>query len=150
MTDKQHAFLLYKERVPQTEIARILGKSEQTITKWKISEKWDVILTETALSEQTIQDKASKLLRYQLDQLEKIMDSREESQLTPEERMFNKGQIDGIRDLYNITKSKEVEWSVYIRVIRELNKFLKDANLALAQQAGDYFNDFLNAKRKSE
>lgn len=151
MTDQQTAFILYREDVPQKEIARILNRSEQTITKWKQTGNWDQQIAEEALSEQTIQEEARDLLRYQLRTLKRIKETNQsEADKDGKPRLIGKGSIDAIRDLFNITKTKEVEWALYVRVIRELFKFLKDVNLPLAQQTGDYLDDFLNSKRKAQ
>ena len=151
MTDQQTAFILYREDVPQKEIARILNRSEQTVTKWKQTGNWDQQIAEEALSEQTIQEDARELLRYQIRTLKRIKETNEaEYDKDGKPRLIGKGDLDGIRDLFNVTKTKEIEWSLYVRVIREVLKFLKDVNLPLAQQTGDYLDDFLNSKRKAQ
>ena len=47
MNDKEAAYILFKEGVPQQEIARILQRSEQTITRWKKDGAWDQKLPKT-------------------------------------------------------------------------------------------------------
>lgn len=150
MTDQEHAYILYREGLSQKEIARMMGKSEQTITRWKNAGEWDKKATDEMMSEQTIQEDASELLRYQLRTLKLIKEQNEQQTAADgQPRLLAKGLIDGVRDLYNVTKSREIEWTTYVRVIRELHKYLKEADLAIAQAAGNLLDDFLNSKRKN-
>lgn len=149
MTDKEVAYTLFKDGTPQNEIARYFDKTEQTITKWKKEGDWERRATEEELSARTAQEDAGELLRYQLRTLKRIKEKYEEAEKNGESpKMLSKGDIDGIRDLFNVTKQKEIEWTMYVRVIREINKFLKEENLSIAQQIADYLDDFLNLKRK--
>lgn len=149
MTDKEVAYALFKDGTPQNEIARYFGKTEQTITKWKKEGNWEQRATEEELSARTAQEDASDLLRYQLRALKRIKEQYEKDEKSGEvPKLLSKGDLDGIRDLFNVTKQKEVEWTTYVRIVREINKFLKDENLSIAQQIADLLDDFLNLKRK--
>lgn len=150
MTDKEVAYTLFKDGTPQNEIARYFGKTEQTITKWKKEGNWEQRATEEELSARTAQEDAGDLLRYQLRTLKRIKEQYElEEQEGKVPRLLSKGDLDGIRDLFNVTKQKEVEWTTYVRIVREINKFLRDEYLSLAQQMTGPLDEFLNFKRKS-
>ncbi|MDD4516476.1 DUF1804 family protein [Massilibacteroides sp.] len=150
MTDQEHAYILYREGIPQKEIARMMGKSEQTVTRWKNAGEWDKKATDEMMSEQTIQEDASELLRYQLRTLKQIKEQNEQQTAADgQPRLLAKGLIDGVRDLYNVTKSREIEWTTYVRVIRELTGFLRKENMQVAQLVVDLMDDFLNSKRKN-
>jgi hypothetical protein len=148
MDDRQATYLLFKEGVSQTEIARIFRRTVQTISKWKKEDDWDGKQAHEALATRTVQDDANELLMYQIETLKKLKNrlmEKEAEDGTP--RLIGKGDIDGIRDLYNITRSKDVEWTTYVKVIRELTAFLKEQNFEFAQQSVASFDDFLNFKR---
>lgn len=150
MTDKEVAYTLFKDGTPQNEIARYFGKTEQTITKWKKEGSWEQRATEEELSARTAQEDAGELLRYQLRALKRIKEQYEKDEKDGEApRLLSKGDLDGIRDLFNVTKQKEVEWTTYVRIVREINKFLRDEYLSLAQQMTGPLDEFLNFKRKS-
>lgn len=150
MNDKEVAYILFKDGTPQNEIARYFGKTEQTITKWKKEGNWEQRATEEELSARTAQEDASDLLRYQLRALKRIKEQYEKDEKNGEvPKLLSKGDLDGIRDLFNITKQKEVEWTTYVRIVREINKYLREEHLALAKQMTEPLDEFLNYKRKS-
>lgn len=149
MNDKEVAYCLFKDGVPQNEIARYFGKTEQTVTKWKKEGCWEQRATEEELSARTAQEDAGELLRYQLRTLKRIKEQYEDDEKEGKApRLLSKGDLDGIRDLFNVTRLKEIEWTTYVRIVREINKFLKEENLPVAQQVADQLDDFLNLKRK--
>lgn len=151
MTDKEVAYTLFKDGTPQNEIARYFDKTEQTITRWKKEGDWERRATEEELSARTAQEDAGELLRYQLRALKRIKELYEAAEQNGEKpKLLSKGDLDGIRDLFNVTKQKEIEWTMYVRMIRELNKYLRDEHLALAQQLTGPLDEFLNYKRKSQ
>ncbi len=146
MTDKEVAYALFKDGTPQNEIARYFGKTEQTITKWKKEGNWEQRATEEELSARTAQEDASDLLRYQLRALKRIKEQYEKDEKSGEvPKLLSKGDL----DVFNVTKQKEVEWTTYVRIVREINKYLREEHLALAQQMTGPLDEFLNYKRKS-
>lgn len=151
MGDKETAYILFRDGVPQNEIARIYNKTEQTIVKWKKDGDWENRATREQMATASVQEDAGELLRYQLQTLKTIKERYKQAEKDGEApRLISKGDLDGIRDLFNITKVKELEFTQYVRMVRELLKFMKDENLALAQACGDLFDEFLNTKRKTQ
>lgn len=150
MTDKEAAYILFKEGVAGLEIARILGRSEQTVSKWKKDGIWDQKAAEDLMAERTIQEDTRDLVLYQLATLRKIKEkyAKEESE-GAEPRLIGKGDVDGIRDLFNMIKVKEADWTTLIRIVRQINKFLKDNYPVLARDVAPALNDFLNEQKGS-
>lgn len=148
MTDKEAAYILFKEGVAGQEIARILGRSEQTVSKWKKDGIWDQKAAEDLMAERTIQEDTRDLVLYQLATLRKIKEkyAKEESE-GAEPRLIGKGDVDGIRDLFNMIKVKEADWTTLIRIVRQINKFLKDNYPVLARDVAPALNDFLNEQK---
>lgn len=150
-TDQESAYILFKEGVPQTEIARIFRKTEQTVSRWKKDGKWDKRAFDEEINERTAQEDAGELLRYQLQTLKKIKNKlvkAEEEGAEPQ--LLSKGHIDGVRDLFNVTRQKEIEWTQYVKIGREFMKFIKECDLPLAQTLAPVLDDFLNYKRKAQ
>lgn len=151
MNEQESAYILFKEGVPVAEIAGIFKKTRQTISRWKKDGKWDDRMAGDQLNERTAQEDAGELLRYQLRTLKKIKTKLEEAEASGEEpQLLSKGHIDGIRDLFNVTKQKEIEWTQYVKIGRELLKFVKDDDLSLAQSLAPVLDDFLNFKRNAQ
>lgn len=148
MTDKEAAYILFKEGVSGQDIARILNRSEQTISKWKKDNVWDQKAMEDLMAERTIQEDTRDLVLYQLSTLRKIKEKYiEEAARGGEPRLIAKGDVDGIRDLFNMIKSKEADWTTLVRIVRLINKFLKENYPVLARDAAPALNDFLNEQK---
>lgn len=141
MTDKEAAYILYKEGVKQEEIAETLKRSSVTISRWKKADNWDERATKDLMVEQTISEDIQQILLYQLQALKK---KKEEFEAEGGEKLFGKGDLDGVRDLYNMVKSKETDFTQLVRIIRQINDYLKTNAPDIARQAAPYLNDFLN------
>ena len=74
MDDKYIAYILFKEGISGQEIARIMKRSEQTISIWKKNGAWEQKATEDLMAMQTIHEDIRDLVRYQLLQLRKLKD----------------------------------------------------------------------------
>ena len=93
---------------------------------------------------ETISDGILDLVRYQLKQLKSLKEKYlEEGGI----RLIAKGDIDGIRDLYNMVKGKETDFTTLVRIVRQINDFMKNNNPDLARQVAPVLNAFLNEKR---
>ena len=148
MNDKEAAYILFKEGVSQQEIARILQRSEQTITRWKKDGEWDQKATEDLMAMQTIHEDTRDLVRYQLATLRKLKERYiKEEKEGGEPHLISKGDIDGARDLFNMIKVKEADWTTLVRIVHLINKFLKDNYPTLARDVAPALNDFLNEQR---
>lgn len=144
MDDKNAAYILYKEGISQGEIANLLGRSEVTISRWKKVGKWDKKATEELMAMETIHDSITDLVKYQLNTLQRIRDKYKEE---GEPRLICKGDIDGVRDLYNMIKAKETDWTTLVRIVRLINDFLKNNAPEVARVVAPLLNQFLNEKR---
>ncbi len=145
MTDQELGYILYKGGVPQKDISKILQKSEVTIVRWKKIGEWDTRHAKEELAKTTAFDNAMELLNYQLAALKKTKEKYESEGGT---KLISKGDLDGIRDLFNVVKDKQLEWTTVVKIIRELNKYLVDTNAQLAADAAQALDDFLIYKRK--
>lgn len=148
MNEREAAYLLYREGVPGQEIAKILNRSEQTVSRWKRDGSWEKQATEDLMAMQTIHENIRDLVHYQLIQLRKLKSKYEHEEAddgTP--RLIGKGDIDGVRDLYNMIKSKETDWMGLVRNVRMINQYVKDRDPELARQVAPILNDFLNEQR---
>ncbi len=148
MDDRYIAYILFKEGVSGQEIARIMKRSEQTISRWKRDGDWDQKATEDLMAMQTIHEDIRDLVRYQLVQLRKLKDQYIKDETDGgDPKLISKGDIDGVRDLYNMIKEKETDWTALVRTVRKINKYLKDNHPELAREVAPTLNDFLNEER---
>lgn len=148
MDDRYIAYILFKEGVSGQEIARIMKRSEQTISRWKRDGDWEQKATEDLMAMQTIHEDIRDLVRYQLVQLRKLKDQYIKAETDGgDPKLISKGDIDGVRDLYNMIKEKEIDWTTLVRTVRKINKYLKDNHPELAREVAPALNDFLNEER---
>ena len=148
MDDKYIAYILFKEGVSGQDIARIMKRSEQTISRWKKNGDWEQKATEDLMAMQTIHEDTRDLVRYQLATLRKLKEQYIKAEREGgEPRLIGKGDIDGARDLFNMIKVKEADWTTLVRIVRLINKFMKDNYPTLAREVAPALNDFLNEQR---
>ena len=148
MDDRYIAYILFKEGVSGQEIARIMKRSEQTISRWKRDGDWEQKATEDLMAMQTIHEDIRDLVRYQLVQLRKLKDQYIKAETDGgDPKLISKGDIDGVRDLYNMIKEKETDWTTLVRTVRKINKYLKDNHPELAREVAPALTDFLNEER---
>lgn len=147
MDDKTAAYILYKEGVAQGDIAKLLDRSEVTISRWKKRERWDERSADEMMAMQTIHDSITDLVRYQLQTLNRI---KEEYVDSNQPRLISKGDIDGVRDLYNMIKSQETDWTTQVRIVRHINNYLKSNAPDLAPKVAPLLNQFLSEQRGGE
>ena len=150
MDDKYIAYVLYKEGVSGQDIARITGKSEQTVSRWKRDGEWEKKATDDLMAMQTIHEDIRDLVRYQLVQLKKLKETYAVSEAEDGKvHLIAKGDIDGVRDLYNMIREKETDWTLLVRTVRKINKYLKDNHPEVAKEVAPLLNDFLNEERSA-
>lgn len=148
MNDKEAAYILFKEGVSGQDIARILDRSEQSVSRWKREGAWDKKATDDLMAMQTIHEDIRGLVRYQLVQLNKLKEKYSEAEAGGgEPRLIAKGDIDGVRDLYNMIREKESDWTMTVRFVRMVNKYIKDNHPALAKEVAPVLNEFLGEQR---
>lgn len=163
LESKEKAFKLYMQGIDNNDIADIVEVQAKTVGNWAKEGKWKDKLTESLLRKETNEEATQKLITFQLKVLDKM---REEAELGLEELLadntkdrgekikvlqgllIERGEIDALQKLHTIIKGKDIEWTMYVKVIREFMAELREADNKLATTITDYVNEFLNNKRK--
>lgn len=159
MTDRDAGKILYSNGFEQKEIARLLRKSEPTISKWKNEDNWELSKVSNSVQTLTATENSLAALNHQTRVL-KLMADRFSRQLEDElardaegaelaKYLIPKGEIDAVQKLFTTIKRPEAEWSTLVKVLRDYANWLRDENLSLAQQNVEYMDIWLNDKRKS-
>jgi predicted transcriptional regulator len=143
-TKKRAAQTLFNDGIPQQEIAQLLGVSNQTITAWKKRENWKSKREQLKNIEFTNEDIMRQLIHYQLTTLKKTINDPENIK---DPKLISKGDIDALSKLYATIKKKDMVWTNYVKVIRELIQYINSENLSLSKQLMEYTTKFLNSKR---
>jgi len=145
MEDQELAYILFRDGVSQKQIASVFKRSEVTIVRWKKEGDWERRKIESTTAMRTAQEDVQEILNYQLATLKKIKDG---FATLEKPTLIGKSAIDSIRDLYNCAKEKQIEWTQYVRVVREINRYLAEVDMSVAQKVVQHLDDFLNYKRK--
>lgn len=154
MDKKLAAKTLYFEGWPQKEIARTLKCAEKTVSSWKRSDKWDEQRAEQNHLRDSAADQIMLLINHQLKVLNKIKDKfnqdidKNSSIETLNKSLIQNGQIDALYKMFAAVKGKELQWTNYVKVIRELYEYMAAGNTELAKQMIEAADDFLNTKRQ--
>lgn len=158
MEKKDAARVLFLEGITGTEIAKILGTRDATVSKWAIEGDWKSQRTKKKLNDQTREDNVLDLIDYQLFALKALKDDFQEKvdngavddngePILP--TLIPSGAIDGLQKLFTTIKRSEMKWSDVVKVMREYTEYLNQYDADLAKLNINYIEMFLNDKRKS-
>ncbi len=146
--------ILFKEGVEQKDIAKILKLSEVTISKIVVSGNLRKKRTMQSLAKKTSEDNAlvalehqSTIIRLMAEKLRDELDKNPDME-SLKAALIPKGEIDALQKLFTTIKGRDMEWSNFIKVIREFVGYVRERNPELAQEIADPADEFLNEKRR--
>ena len=136
---KEWAKLLYTRepvKITQKEVARRVGVSERTMSKWVANERWD------QLRQSIIVTKEEQLRRLymQIDELNTAIFERE-----PGERFATSTQADTLNKLASAAKKLETEASIadVIEVSKRFLNWLRQNEFEKAKELSNLFDAFI-------
>lgn len=138
---KQLAKLLYcKEMLPQKEIADKVGVSPVTVNRWVKRERWDDLRVSITMTN----EEQLKALYTQLKELNEVIANRDER------RYATSAESDIIAKLSAAIEKMEsdVGLSEVISVISTLLGWLRNIDLARAQELTPLFDDFIKSRMR--
>jgi len=147
MDNQKAAYILYKEDWTGKRIAAAFGVSEQTVVDWKKKGRWEEKKVTDTLARETAEDSLWELINYQLEELKKLK-NQWASEGSKKVHLIEKGDIDALTKMFSAVKGKQLEWSNYVKIAREIVDHLRSENSALAKSIVAYIDVFLNQKRK--
>ncbi|WP_420582078.1 DUF1804 family protein [Reichenbachiella sp.] len=141
------AQILYNEGTDQKQIAAVMEVSEQTVGTWKKKYDWDRKRVEHTLAKETAEESLWELINHQLEVLKY---RKEENRKKPKDewKLIDKGDIDALSKMFSSVKGKQLEWSNYVKISRELLDFIQSDSLELAKALTGPLQNFLANKRK--
>lgn len=143
------AKVLYFEGTSQKAISSILNTAEPTLSRWKKEDRWAEELEERNNIEATNELYAKKAMNYQLKTINRMIEDYEKNEKQGVYSLIGKGEIDALSKLYATIKKKDVEWITYVKIVKELMKYIEQADLELAKQIIELSNQFLNDIRNN-
>lgn len=151
----------------QQEIARAVNVSQTTMTKWATTGSWREERAKKYGMDETRPDKILSLIDYQIEVLDHFTKESlanhsaykdflraNPGQEAPPElvaagrlQLLDKGHIDALSKLFATIKGKDMPWSNYVNMTRELIEFLSGRDNDLAKELVTHTDAFLMHKR---
>jgi hypothetical protein len=151
----------------QQEIARAVNVSQTTMTKWATVGSWREERAKKYGMDETRSDRILNLIDYQIEVLENFSKENRANHAafkdflrtnpgdepTPQQiaegrlQLLDKGHIDALSKLFATIKGKDMPWSNYVNMTRELIEFLSNRDNALAKSLVEHTDAFLMHKR---
>lgn len=142
MENKEAAQVLFNQGWKQNRIAKLLGVTEQTLTKWVNDGDWQKRRADQAMQEETSNEKIWKLIDHNLRILQTRIDGEWKEMLIP------RGDIDALYKLRAAVKNEQKTWANYVSTSRELVEYIQSKDTDLARGLLNHIDDFLNQKRR--
>jgi len=145
---------LLKEGFEQTEIARILRLSENTVSKYSNKKGIKKRILEQSIKQNTAEDDALTSLAHQSKVVRMISDKLS-AKLSPDmdvedlkECLIPKGEIDALQKLFTTIKRKELEWSDKVKILRQFFNYVKGEDVVTARDIVPHIENYMNLIRK--
>lgn len=128
----------------QQYVARVLKISQTSMSKWAKEGNWREQRSQKYSLEESRADRMLGLIDYQIEALQNLT---EEHRKTGKLKLLDKGEIDALSKLFATIKGKDVSWSQYVNVTRELIEFISTRDNELAKLIVEHTDAFLLHKR---
>ena len=154
MQKREAAKKLFFQGVKQTEIAKLLRVSEQTVSTWAKKDNWDEQRNEHELFKESSTEKVQRLISYQLKVLDVIankMEGKMDESMDVQELqklLISKGDIDALQKLFVTIKGKELEWTNIVSIVRDMVEYIQEQDTALAKKIAPLADEYINHKRQ--
>jgi predicted transcriptional regulator len=146
MEKRDAAKVLYMEGYAQTDIARILGISNNTVSAWVTDSNWKGQRVSRQLLEDNSVQRVLELIDYQTQRLIMVKNNwiNEDPNTV---KLIEKGDIDALLKLFTAIKRESTKFSAYASVLKELLEYLQLIDLELAKQLAIHGDAFLQHKQ---
>jgi predicted transcriptional regulator len=130
----------------QGRIAATVQVTEGTMSKWVNSEEWREERAKKFSINDSISNSLLELIDYQLTAIkEKVKGYKEDGSM----KLLDKGEIDALSKLFAGVKGKDISWTHYVNVCRELADYVAMKDPDLAKALIEFTDAFLMQKRGS-
>ncbi len=135
---------MFNEGFTQKDIARILRVTEATVSRWSTDANWREERLRAAMARETAEEGIWQLINHQIEVLRGMT---ENWRAAGDNRLIDKGDIDALQKMFAAVKGKQMAWTHYVAVTRELMEHLSATSPELAKQVVEHVDSFLHDKR---
>lgn len=140
---REAARILFLEGYTLERIGQILKVSQRSVGTWSREGNWKERRVRNNMLQENSVNHLFEIFEFQVRCLKQKKDEMEESgEMVP----FKPGEFDALQKLYSTIKSDHRQFSDYVSVMKELLAWLKDKNLAMAQELTTLADEFLHEK----
>lgn len=141
----------------QGRIATTVDVSTATMSAWVNKEGWKGERAKKYSLEDSISNQVLDLIDYQLAAIRSGMEhmKREKEELEAKEGkplplpLIGKGEIDALSKLFASVKQKDIQWTHYVNVCKELADYVSSKDPEFAKALIDFTDAFLMKKREN-
>lgn len=138
----------------QNRISQAIGITENTISKWVVSNGWRDERARKYNLEESNASRIMEIIDYQIEALSKIAEKRRNvlDDVTGDPnkdhwKLLESGSIDALSKLFATIKGRDMAWTQYVDTMREFLEFLSLRDNELAKSLTSHSDAFLIAKR---
>lgn len=141
----------------QGRIASTVDVSTATMSAWVNKDGWKQERTKKYSLEDSISNQVMDMIDYQLAAIRSNMDhlKREKEALESQKGkelplpLIGKGEIDALSKLFASVKQKDIQWTHYVNVCKELADYISGKDPEFAKALIDFTDAFLMKKREN-
>jgi hypothetical protein len=145
---RDNAFDLFLNNgLSKTKIAKIVGKSVQTISSWADEDKWDETREKNKKIEKDMKSRIYRLIDHSLQVFEQEIESQiKEGKL----KHLDKGQIDGLSKLLAGIKAKEISFGNAVKLLTDFHAHVNSQEPILAKNITPFIDGFISVLRQAD
>jgi predicted transcriptional regulator len=130
----------------QNRIAATVDVTPATLSKWVTVDGWREERAKKYSIHDSISNSLLELIDYQLSAIkEKVKGYKDEGSM----KLLDKGEIDALSKLFAGVKQKDISWTHYVNVCRELANHVATKDPDFAKALIEFTDVFLMQKRES-
>jgi predicted transcriptional regulator len=145
---KDNAFDLFLNHgFSKTKIAKIVGKSVQTISAWAEEDKWDETRERNQKIEKNMKARIYRLIDHSLQVFEQEIERQVEEGIL---KHLDKGHIDGLSKLLAGIKAKEISFGNAVKLLTDFIAYVNAQESHLAKTIIPFVDGFIGELRKAD
>lgn len=133
----------------QNKIARIVDVTDATISKWVNEGLWREERAKKFSLNDSISNQVLELIDYQLAAIRSKVEEWKSNTDGKPLPLIGKGEIDALSKMFSSVKQKDITWTHYVNVCRELADFVATKDPDFAKALMDFTDAFLMNKKDS-